>query len=911
MVEQRRPLREQRSARGADRLVCVTPRRARLFVLVASAGCRDVNVVDDDASATSIGGAGVTSSDLSSSNAGAAGGGGAEPVPRVITVDYRGYGDPPLDDGRVIVSDADGTVREVLLPSELPADVLVTDGQLVSFFRWLDGLEIPLRIESFRVSPSVTKIVGGYPPFVLCDVEPMLVTMDFAEVPGAYDYIFVPSVLNKYAIANEPGAQTLEVATCDETFDLLAYVRGGETPGYELFQALPFVSGGALALSTTTSWNERGPLEITIEGLDDAASLSRRHQGAVLDPRGGVRERRHSPSDRARARRVADALARPWARARRGRRHLRLDLHGAGRPRRHGSDHDDPRRRRRAALVPRGGPRVPDRAGGLPRASSRFSAGAHSPDVHPHARARGPPRSRRSRRLRGARCRGHDEPIDALELHELHLRVKRAPRLRDASLVHRLEGRGSARGDDSLVSVSSSSCAALLFVAAANGCSDVQVVDDDTGATSIGGAGATSSDVSSSNAGAAGGGGAEPLPRMITLEYRGNGGSPLDDGRVLVSDADGTLRDVLLPSELPADVLVSDGQLVSFLRRDGIVGQMSAHPLRIDSFRVTPSVTTKIVGGVAPWGPTCDVEPMTVTVDFADVDYPWTGSPMYEIFANDDPGTHDGGEVPVEFEVAVCDGTTFDLLATARGNGQTLGHELFEGLAFVPGGELQLSTTTSSIERASLDLTIEGLEGAKHLSCYANWQHHPIWLSTEGALAFQVPAPPPQVVWTATPIVPGGSGYGETSLYCTVSFTESAEAPCAGGSSVLVLEPAPGTSQTIDLDHGLARPEVVGAADWIFVEPGDIGDVVWVSRLFGGEGDPLWYLQEDPAFPMAPPGSLELPSDLPDELVPPANPLTLLGVGHRDFEDISSYGERLAGAPETGGHRTAYAGLCD
>ena len=86
----------------------------------------------------------------------------------------------------------------------------------------------------------------------------------------------------------------------------------------------------------------------------------------------------------------------------------------------------------------------------------------------------------------------------------------------------------SARGEDSLLCVSSSSHAALFVVAAA-GCSDVSVVDDDASATSIGGAGATSS--VSSSSGAAGGGGAAPVPRVITLEYRGNGGSPLDDGR--------------------------------------------------------------------------------------------------------------------------------------------------------------------------------------------------------------------------------------------------------------------------------------------------------------------------------------------------------------------------------------------
>ena len=392
----------------------------------------------------------------------------------------------------------------------------------------------------------------------------------------------------------------------------------------------------------------------------------------------------------------------------------------------------------------------------------------------------------------------------------------------------------SARGEDSLLCVSPSH-AALFFVVAAAGCSDVNVVDDDASGTSIGGAGATSS--VSSSSGAAGGGGAAPVPRVITLEYRGNGGSPIDDGRVLVSDADGTLREVLLPSELPAEVIVTDGQLVSFLRRDGIVGQMSWHPLRIDSFRVTPSVTTKIVGGEAPWGPTCDVEPMTVTVDFAEV----PGDVYaYEAFATDDVGAFDGPSTTATLEVGVCDGTTFDVLAAVRGGGQTLGYELFEGLDFVPGGELQLSTTTSSIERASLDLDIVGLEGASYLGCYPSWQHPPTFLSSESALDLQLTSPPEAVAWTATPIVPGGAGYGETSLFCHISLASPVDGACGGGSARRVIESAPGTSQTIDLDVGLARPAKAGATGWTFAGRASSGTSCRSRWSWGPRTIPVW-----------------------------------------------------------------------
>jgi hypothetical protein len=107
--------------------------------------------------------------------------------------------------------------------------------------------------------------------------------------------------------------------------------------------------------------------------------------------------------------------------------------------------------------------------------------------------------------------------------------------------------------------------------------------------------------------------------------------------------------------------------------------------------------------------------------------------------------------------------------------------------------------------------------------------------------------------------------------------------------------PAPGVSQTINIDHELARVEAVGSSGWQLTEPGELGDYISVSMHLGGEDDPFWYLLEDPSFSTMAPSFPDLPTDLAAELTPPSTKPTLRAVGHWDREDVAGYGEIASG----------------
>ena len=465
-----------------------------------------------------------------------------------------------------------------------------------------------------------------------------------------------------------------------------------------------------------------------------------------------------------------------------------------------------------------------------------------------------------------------------------------------------------------MLSVTHSAVGPLCLVALA-GCSTVHVLDDDTSSSSsiggaaatnttslssssnsTGGAGTTSTASTSSSANSTGGGGADTSPRIITLEHRGNGHAPIDDGRVLLSDEDGTLRESFLPSELPVEVEVNDGQLVSFFRRE--------LSLRVDSFRVTPSVTTTIVGGVTPIVSCGDVEPMTVTVDFAEV----ATATEYRVVAPvvtlqpvaPQPGL-------LTFEVRTCD-VSFVLVAYARASGTILGYELFDALPFVPGGHLDLSTSANSIDRGPLDITIEGLEGALSLTGTAFWHHPPLPPPADSAPQLLQMNPPPDVLWSPAPILPGGPGYGYTVLSVSAVFSNP-NGGCSNRFGHGVGAFAPGVSQTISFDQKLARVEAVGDSGWTFAEAGDLGDTVGVFMHLGGDEEPFWYLAEDPTFPATAPSFPELPSDLAAELIPPTTTPTLEALTHYDRGGVSGYGELVSGVVGGGSFRASYG--CD
>jgi hypothetical protein len=425
------------------------------------------------------------------------------------------------------------------------------------------------------------------------------------------------------------------------------------------------------------------------------------------------------------------------------------------------------------------------------------------------------------------------------------------------------------------------------------GCRTVYVADDDPrgAGAPAGGGGGEGAFAPSGGTGAMGaggrdggggaGGGIARAPRTITVDLSTD---RVEGVRVVVSDGDGTLRVTLTGSELPALVEVSDTQLVTFVFPD-------ADP-RYQSFRVTPGVT-KIVAGSDQWFD-CAVEPMTVTVNFAEL----PNASKYHASPAAIGGSMTSGPGPKTFDVRSCE-PTFDLLTYASGAGsEIIGYELFEGLAFVPGGQLELNTSTNSIQRSSLGLEVTGLEGATSVSGSANWGIPPYLQTREGSDSF-IATPPAVVAWSFAPIAPGGPGVGETLIRATVGF-EPPPGACISEFGAYLWQSAPGGSQAIDAT-ALAPIEAVGVSGWTLA-PGPLGDSVWVSMHLGSAEDaPLWYLLEDPSFATAGPSFPQLPADFPPELLPPTTSPTLYSVGHQD-RGATSYAEKVAAGAEDWGN---------
>lgn len=420
----------------------------------------------------------------------------------------------------------------------------------------------------------------------------------------------------------------------------------------------------------------------------------------------------------------------------------------------------------------------------------------------------------------------------------------------------------------------------LLFAA---GCTTIYVQDDDDDAASSS-AGAsssmsitTSTSSASSTSGTGGVGGEDPGPRMITVELLADA-ETLDAAHVLVNDEDGTLRQALHGSELPTDVEVVDTQLVTFV--------VPGDQVLFRSFRVTPGVTSIVVGSQPVAPPPCEVEPMTVIVSFAEV--PGATAQMAQVTAGFSSVTSAPGTKILT--VQTCE-PSFDLLAWSRNAGVILGYELFQGIPFVAGGTLDLTTTTSSTERAAREITLTGLADATSAQPRAQWDVWPVLVPIENVgTAFL--DPPATLQWSATPILPGPDGYGETSVSLLVDFT-AAPGQCSRGAGVTVREPAPGTVTTLDVS-GLAPIAAVGETGWTLTAGGGLGDSVWVSMTLGDQATaPLWYLLEDPSFPTSGPVFPVLPPDLPSELAPPTTTPTLYSVGHQDHA-ASSYADFIS-----------------
>ena len=187
----------------------------------------------------------------------------------------------------VILNDEDGSLVEVIDPATVPRSIEVTDGQLLTFLRW-DQPTSTLDIESFRITPGVTRVVGWPaedsfnpdPPFGGCDqvlfelavTAPDDAAHGFALLKGGY-------AQNGFQVGAAQGAGPPDVYdwTCEEPIDLLilgAKEWVGEIVGYKLVQGIPLPGEGETPLLTVElTETGRAPAPIQIDGLNGAETV--------------------------------------------------------------------------------------------------------------------------------------------------------------------------------------------------------------------------------------------------------------------------------------------------------------------------------------------------------------------------------------------------------------------------------------------------------------------------------------------------------------------------------------------------------------------------------------------------------------------------------------------------------------
>lgn len=234
-------------------------------------GC-GANVVDPGDDGAGGAGAGTIGVGAGSEGAGDEGGGGGSVGPRSIEVAMEYPSEEELQQTWVLVNDVSGALKRQIPGPELPVQVEVQDGDLITFAAPTAGQTL---LESFRVTPGVTRVdhstVG--PGSVVCDVEPMEVTVTIPAVDGAFDYQVHSSALSATS-SFEPGSQTFGVRSCAETFDLLAFARvGGTIARYELVRDIPFEPGGATTIDLTLPSTSRTSFTIAMDSLDGVESV--------------------------------------------------------------------------------------------------------------------------------------------------------------------------------------------------------------------------------------------------------------------------------------------------------------------------------------------------------------------------------------------------------------------------------------------------------------------------------------------------------------------------------------------------------------------------------------------------------------------------------------------------------------
>lgn len=182
-------------------------------------------------------------------------GGGPPPEPRMLEVAIGQV----EDTRRLLVNDRAGALKESRPLQGSPFQVEVVDGDLVSV---LDGSSL----QSYRVTPELTRL-GPYAEAEGCpDVEPMTVTVVFPVVDNAVEYTAI-SDGNAQVNRFEAGSSVMDVRACDGSFDIVAYAKDdSRIIRHELLRDLPFAPGGQMTLELVLASDDRQTQSVLVHG---------------------------------------------------------------------------------------------------------------------------------------------------------------------------------------------------------------------------------------------------------------------------------------------------------------------------------------------------------------------------------------------------------------------------------------------------------------------------------------------------------------------------------------------------------------------------------------------------------------------------------------------------------------------
>lgn len=344
--------------------------------------------------------------------------------------------------------------------------------------------------------------------------------------------------------------------------------------------------------------------------------------------------------------------------------------------------------------------------------------------------------------------------------------------------------------------------------------------------------------------------------------------------QVFVNAVDGAPVTALDDADLPANVLVTDGDLVTFLEQGHAT---------IRSYRVTPEVDRIAMRVSSPLGCTSEGEPMNVTITVP----PIAGASSYAVRAalTQTEFVTEPGDVALELDYACGDDASVPVLVTAEDADRILSYEYIE-VPFLAGGAASFSPRVENAARRAITLEVALPPGATQLNGSASWLGNAPGMWVHEAPLFLDVASPPAAYQYAAPIIaaPGTSYVGVSAHAAPVGdLCPSSSFIWAGsGDTRLAFDAAALRAPTFTDDDG-----------WTFDGPGALGDSlirVWAYR--DGDGNAFWWLMDDPQRPPLP---AVFPDLGPDFLDGPTGALERRSIQHRDG-DAAGYADAV-GAP--------------